>query len=81
VRDIVDESHDRSIGRAIIAMGQSPNAQEIAEGKETQAQWTVLRQLGCQLCQGYLFGKPVAIEALFENRRGRVVACDNECAV
>jgi EAL domain-containing protein (putative c-di-GMP-specific phosphodiesterase class I) len=31
----------------------------IAEGVETQAQLAVLRGIGCQSAQGYLFSRPV----------------------
>ncbi|MNP87132.1 Oxygen sensor protein DosP [compost metagenome] len=36
----------------------------IAEGVETQAQRDMLADLGCRNYQGYLFGRPMAIDAL-----------------
>jgi EAL domain-containing protein (putative c-di-GMP-specific phosphodiesterase class I) len=35
----------------------------VAEGVETTAQHELLLTRGCELFQGYLFGKPVPIEA------------------
>ncbi len=35
----------------------------VAEGVETEAQLLELLRLGCDLGQGYLVGKPIAIEA------------------
>ena len=62
VRDIVTDSHDRSIVRTIIAMAQSLYLNVIAEGVETEQQRGLLLSHGCKRYQGYLFGKPVPIK-------------------
>jgi EAL domain-containing protein (putative c-di-GMP-specific phosphodiesterase class I) len=62
IRDIVTDSHDRSIVRTIIAMAQSLYLNVIAEGVETEEQRELLLNSGCKRYQGYLFGKPVPIE-------------------
>ena len=62
VRDIVTDSHDRSIVRTIIAMAQSLYLNVIAEGVETEQQKELLLSHGCKRYQGYLFGKPVPIK-------------------
>lgn len=31
----------------------------VAEGVETQADWNLLRQLGCDLAQGYFIARPM----------------------
>jgi diguanylate cyclase (GGDEF)-like protein/PAS domain S-box-containing protein len=61
VRDIVTDSHDRSIVRTIIAMAQSLYLNVIAEGVETEQQRELLLSNGCKRYQGYMFGKPVPI--------------------
>jgi EAL domain-containing protein (putative c-di-GMP-specific phosphodiesterase class I) len=61
VRDVTSDSNDAAIVRAIIAMCQSLEMQVIAEGVETTAQLTFLKDNGCTRYQGYLFGKPMAI--------------------
>jgi diguanylate cyclase (GGDEF)-like protein/PAS domain S-box-containing protein len=62
VRDIVDDLHDRSIVRTIIAMAQNLDLNVIAEGVESEAQRLLLLNKGCKSFQGYLFGRPVAIQ-------------------
>ncbi|MGB7816604.1 MAG: PAS domain S-box protein [Methylotenera sp.] len=62
VREIVTDSHDRSIVRTIIAMAQSLYLNVIAEGVETEEQRELLLTNGCKRYQGYLFGKPVPID-------------------
>jgi diguanylate cyclase (GGDEF)-like protein/PAS domain S-box-containing protein len=62
VRDIVTDSHDRSIVRTIVAMAQSLYLNVIAEGVETEEQRALLLSNGCKRYQGYLFSKPVPIE-------------------
>jgi diguanylate cyclase (GGDEF)-like protein len=66
VHDLVTDSHDRTIVRTIIAMAQSMYLNVIAEGVETQAQLELLSNNGCRRYQGFLFGKPMPIEAFSE---------------
>ena len=47
----------------IVQMARSLELQVIAEGVETQWQRDTLIRLGCDQYQGYLFGRPVPIEA------------------
>ena len=63
VRDIAFNMHDRSIVRTIIAMAKSMDLKVIAEGVETEEQRFILLNNGCTHYQGYLFGKPIPIEA------------------
>ena len=62
VRDLVNNNSDKAIVRTIIAMARSLNLDVIAEGVETEAQKNLLKKKGCEIFQGYLFGKPVPIE-------------------
>ncbi len=64
VRDIATDFSDRAIVLTIITMAHSLGLDVIAEGVETEEQRQFLFDNGCSNYQGYLFSKPVAIEAL-----------------
>ncbi len=59
VRHIVEDSNDRAIVSAIIAIAHSLNLNVIAEGVETEGQRQMLLDYNCSLHQGYLYGKPM----------------------
>jgi diguanylate cyclase (GGDEF)-like protein len=63
---IPEDPQDISIVNAIIAMSKSLKLNVIAEGVETQVQWDILKDLGCNEMQGYLMGKPVPVEVFEE---------------
>jgi EAL domain-containing protein (putative c-di-GMP-specific phosphodiesterase class I) len=60
---------DAGITQAIIALGHGMGAAVVAEGVETEAQRNALREQGCQIGQGWLFG-PALPAAEFELRFG-----------
>ncbi len=62
VRDIATDNSDKAIVLTIISMAQSLNLNVIAEGVETDEQHQLLMDNGCMNYQGFLFGKPIAIE-------------------
>lgn len=45
--------------RSIIEMSKAVNAKVIAEGVESNDQAMLLKEIGCDQAQGYLFGRPV----------------------
>lgn len=59
VRDIPDDSNDKAIARAIIALGDSLQLDTLAEGVETEAQRDFLLRAGCEYAQGYLYSRPL----------------------
>ena len=59
VRDLLTNENNAKITKAIIAMAHSLNLSVLAEGVETEAQLTRLREEGCDEVQGYLFSRPV----------------------
>ena len=62
VRNIGINPSDAVIVKTIIGMAAHLNMESIAEGVETQAQRDFLGLAGCELYQGYLFGKPIPME-------------------
>ena len=50
---------DEAIARSIIQLGHNLGMQVIAEGVETADQVEVLQHLGCDVVQGFYFGRPV----------------------
>jgi EAL domain-containing protein (putative c-di-GMP-specific phosphodiesterase class I) len=55
----IDGDIDRSIVEAVIALAHGLRIGVVAEGIETEAQARLLRAMGCDLGQGYLFSRPV----------------------
>ena len=55
---------DAAITAAIILFSQKLKLEVVAEGVETAAQATMLRDQGCHLLQGYYFSKPVEPEKI-----------------
>jgi EAL domain-containing protein (putative c-di-GMP-specific phosphodiesterase class I) len=62
--DTDDETHE--IVRIIVMLAHHLGLKVVAEGVETEAQLNLLKQLGCERVQGYLFSKPVDSEAIMK---------------
>ena len=74
VRDLNYSSPDIAIIDAILALGERLNLNIVAEGVETEEVKNLLKNLGCEYIQGYLFSKPLpteeATKLLVNNFRG-----------
>lgn len=58
----IDSSSDhRTLATALVQFSQTVGSQVVAEGVETQAELSALRDLGVKLVQGFLLGRPQAI--------------------
>ncbi|OIR03297.1 phytochrome-like protein cph2 [mine drainage metagenome] len=62
VRDMVEDPEDAAIVKAIIQLGHTLQLTIIAEGVETDAQLSLLKNLGCDQIQGYLISHPLPAE-------------------
>ncbi len=59
VRDLGETPQSSAVVSAIIALARALGLRVIAEGVETTAQMEVLYSLGCHICQGFLFARPM----------------------
>ena len=64
VRDLADDPADATLVRTIIDMGHGLGLQVVAEGVERANQALALRQWGCDIAQGRLFGEAAGIQEL-----------------
>ncbi|WP_348268070.1 EAL domain-containing protein [Edaphobacter paludis] len=66
VSSMAERRQSRKIVSAVVGLGQSLGLTTVAEGVETEEQAEMLLLLGCEMGQGWLFGKPVPAERLSE---------------
>ncbi|MBK5940071.1 EAL domain-containing response regulator [Halochromatium roseum] len=66
VSEMFDSPKALSLLRSIIAFGQNLELKLVAEGVETEAQRQLLVTEEVNLAQGFLFGRPMSIEAFVE---------------
>jgi predicted signal transduction protein with EAL and GGDEF domain/CheY-like chemotaxis protein len=59
VRDLGDTPQSGAVVSAIIALARALGLRVIAEGVENVTQMEVLYDLGCHICQGFLFARPM----------------------
>jgi EAL domain-containing protein (putative c-di-GMP-specific phosphodiesterase class I)/GAF domain-containing protein len=64
VAGITDEPEDLAIVKTIIDLAKAFQRDVVAEGVETQEQLRLLRQLGVDHAQGYLFAQPLPLEKI-----------------
>ena len=63
-----------AIYRASLELGHQTGMQVVAEGVETEADWQMVRDSGCDLAQGHYFGKsmpPDAFDSWLQERASR----------
>lgn len=60
VRNLGEHSRNQKIVSAIIQMAHEMNLQVVAEGIEQESEILLLRQLRCDIAQGYWFSTPLA---------------------
>jgi PAS domain S-box-containing protein len=60
VSSMTTNRESRKIVSAVVGLGQSLGLATVAEGIETQEQAEMMFWLGCELGQGYFYGRPVA---------------------
>ena len=64
VSSMTEKRDSRKIVSAVVGLGQSLGLTTVAEGIETQEQAEMMLWLGCELGQGYFYGRPMPSEEL-----------------
>jgi EAL domain-containing protein (putative c-di-GMP-specific phosphodiesterase class I) len=64
VLDLESSEEARKIASAVVQLAQALKLKVVAEGVETDEQYQILRQFGCDELQGFLFAKPMSAKAL-----------------
>lgn len=81
VKDLESSLEDRKMASAIITIAHNLGIEVIAEGVETESQLHILSAMNCEICQGYLLGKPMdeaSMTALLKRSGGRMEFSSNE---
>ena len=64
VKPILDQPAQRQLVASIVDIGKSMDIEIVAEGVETMDHAVILRDLGCDILQGYAFARPMDRETL-----------------
>jgi diguanylate cyclase (GGDEF)-like protein len=59
IKDMPGNTDDVAIARTIVAMAKALDLTTVAEGVETAEQLELLKNMGCDQIQGYLFSRPL----------------------
>lgn len=81
VADMLSSDTDQHIAETIITLAHQLKLTVVAEGVETEEQLKVLKDLGCDQLQGYLFSPPVStedFEAMLHSQRNLYTNDDAE---
>jgi EAL domain-containing protein (putative c-di-GMP-specific phosphodiesterase class I) len=72
------DPENREIVRAIIVLAHNLGLKVVAEGTETEEHINLLKQLNCEMAQGYFFSRPADHQTMFKllasNRTAAAVA-------
>jgi len=65
VMNLATDKSDISIVKSIIDLAHNLGLSVVAEGVENQDSWDILKDLNCDLLQGYFFTKPLPIKEFY----------------
>lgn len=71
VGPIVTSAAQRRLVQSIVDIGRSLDIEVVGEGVETMEHAAILRDLGCNMLQGYAFAAPMSADTLVDFVRGR----------
>ena len=64
IRDLPQDADDAAITTAIIGMARDLGLETLAEGVETEQQWSFLAERGCAQMQGFLRARPMPADEI-----------------
>jgi diguanylate cyclase (GGDEF)-like protein len=64
IRDLETDLDDQAIASTIVSMGRNLRMTVLAEGVETFEQLTLLRNMDCDMAQGYYFSRPLPADEI-----------------
>jgi len=64
INDLEVDSDDRAIASTIVSMGRNLRLTVLAEGVENAEQLALLRQMGCDMAQGFHFSRALPADAI-----------------
>lgn len=64
VRDMLSDKEDRALIKGIIALAKTFDRTTVAEGVESEAHFNMLRDMGCQIGQGYGIARPMPAQEI-----------------
>jgi len=73
VHDMLDDPVDLTVVKSIVELGHELGLKVVAEGVETEHEANILRSIGCDEFQGFLFSRPLTPDQLKEWAIDRVV--------
>jgi len=65
LREVTSDDTAAAIVSYVINLAHTLQLKVVAEGVETEEQYTFLRHYGCDLIQGYLFSRPLPVNEVF----------------
>jgi len=66
VDGVGQDSDDRKIVNAVVSMARALDLRVVGEGVETEDQAATLQSMGCDIVQGFFFGRPVTAHQMTE---------------
>lgn len=66
VKDFAENELSRIVIESSIDMAHKLRVKSVAEGVESRMEWDALKQMGCDLAQGYFIAKPLPEDKLIE---------------
>lgn len=64
VHDLETDPNAEAVAKSIVALAHALGMHVVAEGVETEGQLELLTQLGCEMAQGFLLGRPMSADQL-----------------